>query len=79
MGDVTLVIASSPYGGSLHEKLVDYLAEKDKAGLKVLDLGIHPSHVEAAYEAARAVQAAEQQGLRKKGVICCGSGQVSNF
>ena len=26
MGDVTLVIASSPYGGSLHEKLVDYLA-----------------------------------------------------
>ena len=50
--------------------------EKDKAGLKVLDLGIHPSYVEAAYEAARAVQAAEQQGLRKMGVICCGSGQV---
>ena len=42
----------------------------------MLDLGIHPSYVEAAYEAARAVHAAEQQGMRKKGVICCGSGQV---
>ncbi|KAL6771574.1 hypothetical protein ACKKBG_A26935 [Auxenochlorella protothecoides x Auxenochlorella symbiontica] len=70
-----ILLASSPYGGSLHEKLVEYLQEQHADDVEVEDLGILPTYYEAAYKAGQAIDRASGKGLPDRAILCSSRGQ----
>jgi ribose 5-phosphate isomerase B len=70
-----LLLASDPYGASVHESLIEHL-EECHSDIEITNLGILPYH-EAASAVARIISMAEEPDIR--GVICCGSGQGVNI